>query len=97
MKEKVILWHEDGLRGNRAFDVFVREGSTLDEFEKDFIESLYEVDCRFVQKFLAKFPNYRYMGSEDLLHADFINRRMEKALRILYEKGWQRMEVGGET
>ncbi|RKX62733.1 MAG: hypothetical protein DRP34_03690 [Thermodesulfobacteriota bacterium] len=93
VKEKVILWHTDGLGGYRAFDVFVKKRTRLDKFEKNFIETLYKVECEIAQKFLEKFPNYKYVGSEDLLHADFINEEIEKCLKTLYEKGWQRIEA----
>ena len=93
VKEKVILWHTDGLGGYRAFDVFVKKRTKLDKFEKNFIETLYKVECEIAQKFLEKFPNYKYVGSEDLLHADFINEEIEKCLKTLYEKGWQKIEA----
>lgn len=94
LKEKVILWHTDGLGGYNAFDIFVKKRTKLDKFEKDFIESLYKIDCEIAQKFLTKFSDYEYLGSEGLLHIDSIkNEGLKDTLVILYKKGWQRIKA----
>ena len=92
MKPKIILWHADSLGTHRAFDLFVRKGTELDEEEKEFVDSLYDANCEVVHKFLEKFPDYKFLGSEDLLHIEEINTLMLKNLNLLYRKGWERVD-----
>jgi len=89
MKEKVVLWHADGLGSRKAFDLVVRRGVELDEEEKKFVNHLYHVDCKVAHEFLEKFPEYELLGSEDLLHTKGVNAGLLETLESLREKGWQ--------
>jgi len=92
MLKKVILWHSDGLGGYNAFDVFIKKGTELNEFEREFIEGLYKIQCPFVQKFLEKYPDYEYLGSEDLYHGVY-TFQAEEELHRLYKKGWKKVKA----
>jgi len=64
--EGVILWHEDGMRSFKAYDIFVRKDK-VKKYKKIF-DNLYKVDCLFAEVFTKIFKDYVLLGSEDDLH-----------------------------
>jgi len=83
----VILVHPAS-GGYTAFDFLVREDKAKEyEWLK---EEGYQVDdCPFVEKWLEKHPNYKYMASEDLAHIPCFNRAVIALLEKLHDEGFE--------
>jgi hypothetical protein len=77
----IVLWHIDGMMSFKAFDVFVRKDK-LKKYKKEF-EWLYKVDCLFAEAFTELFKEYKWIGSEDDLHAFPMNFRFPRGFKIL--------------
>ena len=51
------------------------------------------MDCKVAHKFLAEFPDCKFLGSEDLIHVEEIKNSILEGLNLLYKKGWKRIEA----
>ncbi|MHA1664292.1 MAG: hypothetical protein ACTSVW_00450 [Candidatus Njordarchaeales archaeon] len=79
--EGFVLWHVDSLLSFKAFDVFVRKGK-IRKWKKEF-EWLYQTDCLFAEVFQKLFKDYKYIGSEDDLHAFPRYYRFPKSFKVI--------------
>jgi len=86
--EKIIVYHRGG-RYKGCIDFFAHKDIAFIEGEIN-KDNLNMVNCGYVKIFLNIFPDYRYLGSKDLIPYSF-NEEVDglNFLGNLLENGWE--------
>ena len=90
--KRIILKHPNGW-GQASFDWLVKKEAIIPIKVWDKINTLYQVNCRYVKKFLKEHPEYEYLGSEDLDHAPEVNRGIMDFVKECEKSGFEIVEM----
>ena len=95
-----ILIHEGKPLANVPFETVAFDIVTKKKYTKMFRdilkEALYTVNCKYVEEFLRKNPEFEYIGSEDLLHTLEYNASNIELICSLVQHGFKIKVVRGE-
>jgi len=75
----------------QSYDILVRRFSR--KLQKELESMLYQVDCPVVPRYLRRHPFYKYVGSEDTGHVDFINESVGRLIGKLEKNGFKTIVV----
>jgi hypothetical protein len=93
--KKIILFHKGGdsiWNDWISFDLLVHK-SIVELVDKEVDGNIYKVDCDYVKKFLLKYPDYIYLGSEDFGHVYETNVAIfDFLLELISKFGWEKID-----